>query len=55
MLVDQKIDLPKKADIKIKVSDAFGIDSDLTVSGYKEKTQLVHSESQLLFDYDLYI
>ncbi len=53
MLVEQKIDLPKKADIKIKVSDAFGIDSDLTVSGYKEKTQWVPEiDKSYIFDPD---
>ena len=53
MLVDQKIDLPKKADIKIKVSDVFGIDSDLTVLGYKEKTQLVPKiDKSYIFDPD---
>ena len=41
MLVDQKIDLPKKADLKVKVSDVFGFPSELKVSAYKEKTQWV--------------
>ena len=41
MLVDQKIDLPKKADLKVKVSDVFGFSSELKVSAYKEKTQWV--------------
>ena len=41
MLVDQKIDLPKKADLKVKVSDVFGFPSELKVSAYKGKTQWV--------------
>ena len=41
MLVDKKIDLPKKADLKVKVSDVFGFPSELKVSAYKEKTQWV--------------
>ena len=41
MLVDQKIELPKKADIKVKVSDVFGFPSELIVAAYKEKTQWV--------------
>ena len=41
MLVDQKIDLPKKADLKVKVSDVFGFPSELKVSAYKDKTQWV--------------
>jgi len=37
MLVDQNVELPKKADIKLKVSEVFGFPSDLSVSAYKEK------------------
>ena len=51
MIVDQKIDLPNKADVKLKVADIFGFASDLTVSGYKDKTQWVPEiDKSYIFD-----
>ena len=51
MIVEQKIDLPKKADVKLKVADIFGFASDLTVSGYKDKTQWVPEiDKSYIFD-----
>ena len=41
MLDSERINLPKSPDQKINVKKIFGIDSDLTVLGFKEKTEWV--------------
>jgi len=41
MTINKTIDLPKKPDAKIDVAKVFNIDSDITVKGYKNKTEWV--------------
>ena len=41
MVVNTKIELPKKPDAKINVADVFNIDSKITVKGFKEKSDWV--------------
>ena len=41
MTTNKQIELPNKPDLKINVSDVFGIDTKLTVKGYKNKSNWV--------------
>ena len=41
MIDSERINLPKTPDQKINVKKTFGIESDLTVLGFKEKTEWV--------------
>ena len=51
MTINKKIDLPNKPDAKIDVAKIFNIDSDLTVKGYKDKTDWVPEiDSSYVFD-----
>ena len=51
MLDSEKIDLPNKPNQKINVKKTFAIDSDLTVLGFKDKTQWV-PETDLTYVFD---
>ena len=51
MLDSKKIDLPNKPNQKINVKKTFAIDSDLTVLGFKDKTQWVpETDPTYVFD-----
>ena len=51
MTINKEIELPKKPDVKINVSDMFGIDSKLSVKGYKNKTDWVPEiDNSYVFD-----
>jgi cobaltochelatase CobS len=51
MLDSEKIDLPNKPNQKINVKKTFAIDSDLTVLGFKDKTQWVpETDPTYVFD-----
>ena len=51
MTINKKIDLPNKPDAKIDVAKIFNIDSDLTVKGYKDKTDWVPEiDNSYVFD-----
>ena len=51
MTINKKIDLPNKPDAKIDVAKIFKIDSDLTVKGYKDKTDWVPEiDNSYVFD-----
>ena len=51
MLDSKKIDLPNKPNQKINVKKIFAIDSDLTVLGFKDKTQWVpETDPTYVFD-----
>ncbi len=53
MTINKKIDLPNKPDAKIDVAKIFNIDSDLTVKGYKDKTDWVPEiDNSYVFDKD---
>ena len=53
MTINKKIDLPNKPDAKIDVAKIFKIDSDLTVKGYKDKTDWVPEiDNSYVFDKD---
>ena len=53
MTINKTIDLPKKPDAKIDVAKVFNIDSDLVVSGYKDKTDWVPQvDASYVFDKD---
>ena len=53
MTINKIIDLPKKPDTKIDVAKVFNIDSDLVVSGYKDKTDWVPQvDESYVFDKD---
>ena len=53
MTINKTIDLPKKPDAKIDVAKVFNIDSDLVVSGYKDKTDWVPQvDESYVFDKD---
>ena len=53
MTINKTIDLPKKPDAKINVAKVFNIDSDITVKGYKNKTEWVPQVDQsYVFDKD---
>ena len=53
MTINKIIDLPKKPDAKIDVAKVFNIDSDLVVSGYKDKTDWVPQvDASYVFDKD---
>ena len=53
MLDSERISLPEKPDQKFNVKKAFGIDSDLEVQGFKEKTQWVPEiDNTYVFDKD---
>jgi len=41
MMDSERINLPKTPDQKINVKKTFGIDSDISVLGFKEKTEWV--------------
>ena len=41
MTINQDIELPKKADIKINVAEVFNIDTKLSVKGFKDKSDWV--------------
>ena len=54
MTINKEIELPKKPDVKINVSDMFGIDSKLSVKGYKNKTDWVPEiDNSYVFDLSL--
>ena len=51
MTINKEIELPKKPDVKINVSAMFGIDSKLSVKGYKNKTDWVPEiDNSYVFD-----
>ena len=53
MTINKTIDLPKKPDAKIDVAKVFNIDSDITVKGYKNKTEWVPQvDESYVFDKD---
>ena len=53
MVVNTKIELPKKPDAKINVADVFNIDSKITVKAFKEKSDWVPEiDSSYVFDKD---
>ncbi len=53
MTINKTIDLPKKPDVKIDVAKVFNIDSDITVKGYKDKTEWVPQvDESYVFDKD---
>ena len=53
MTKNKTIDLPKKPDAKINVAKVFNIDSDITVKGYKNKTEWVPQvDESYVFDKD---
>ena len=53
MIDSERINLPKTPDQKINVKKTFGIESDLTVLGFKEKTEWVPEiDSTYVFDRD---
>ena len=53
MTINKTIDLPKKPDAKIDVAKVFNINSDLVVSGYKDKTDWVPQvDASYVFDKD---
>ena len=53
MTINKTIDLPKKPDAKIDVAKVFNIDSDITVKGYKDKTEWVPQvDDSYVFDKD---
>jgi len=53
MTINKTIDLPKKPDAKINVAKVFNIDSDITVKGYKNKTEWVPQvDESYVFDKD---
>ena len=53
MIDAERIGLPNNPDQKINVRKVFGIDSDLTVNGFKEKTQWVPEiDGTYVFDKD---
>jgi len=53
MTINKTIDLPKKPDAKIDVAKVFDIDSDITVKGYKDKTEWVPQvDESYVFDKD---
>ena len=53
MIDSERINLPKIPDQKINVKKTFGIESDLTVQGFKEKTEWVPEiDSTYVFDRD---
>ena len=51
MIDSERIGLPNKPDQKINVKKTFGINSDITVLGFKEKTAWVPEiDSTYVFD-----
>ena len=53
MTTNKQIELPNKPDLKINVSDVFGIDTRLTVKGYKNKSNWVPDiDKSYVFDKD---
>ena len=53
MINSERISLPDKPDQKINVKKTFNIDSNLSVKGYKQKTQWVPEiDSTYVFDKD---
>ena len=53
MIDSERISLPEKPDQKFNVKKFFGIDSDLEVKGFKEKTQWVPEiDETYIFDKD---
>ena len=43
MTINKNIDLPNKPDAKFIASDVFGIDSSMSVKGFKDKSDWVLS------------
>ena len=53
MTINKNIELPNKPDRKFEVSETFGIDSKLSVKGFKEKTAWVPEiDEGYIFDKD---
>ena len=53
MTTNKQIELPTKPDLKINVSDVFGIDTKLNVKGYKNKSDWVPDiDKSYVFDKD---
>ena len=53
MIDSERISLPDRPDQKVNVKQTFGIDADLVVRGFKEKTQWVPEiDSTYIFDKD---
>ena len=53
MTINKNIELPNKPDHKFEVSEAFGIDSKISVKGFKEKTARVPEiDEGYIFDKD---
>ncbi len=53
MIDSERISLPNRPDQKVNVKQTFGIDADLVVHGFKEKTQWVPEiDSTYIFDKD---
>ena len=53
MIDSERINLPERPDQKFNVKKIFGIDSDLEVKGFKEKTQWVPEiDETYIFDKD---
>ena len=51
MTINKKIDLPNKPDTKFDVAKVFSIDSDLTVKGFKDRTDWVPEiDNSYVFD-----
>ena len=53
MTINKTINLPKRPDAKINVAKVFNIDSDITVKGFKDKTEWVPQvDESYVFDKD---